>query len=140
MIIENDSLDSLGLSQFGLGVVLLLVNASTLVLAGSWCARRHLEERMKQRWRHAISDDEYTLLMRIMQQEESGDSSGDRDDDADEEVGRKERTEEGPGGAADGDDDAQNGPSSSLSNGDLKHHLFPPSDVELTKKIGAGSL
>ena len=89
MIIENDSLDSLGLSQFGLGVVLLLVNASTLVLAGSWCARRHLEERMKQRWRHAISDDEYTLLMRIMQQEESGDSSDDRDDDADEEVPKK---------------------------------------------------
>ena len=86
---------------------------------------------------HAISEEEYTLLTN-QQQEESGDSSDERDNGADEEVGQKERKKKNKE-EQDEDDDVQNEPSS-LSNGDLKLHLFPPSDVELTKKIGAGSL
>ena len=118
LIIENDSLKSLGLSDFALGMVLLLVNAATLILAGGWSVRRYLDERMKRRWRHAISVSEYQLLARIMQEEQSGGG--------------------GDGDGGNGEEEAS-GSAPTAEGSSLEQYLLPAKEIELTKKIGAGS-
>ena len=66
IVIENDSLSSLGVSDLGLGCILLLVNVATLLTAGCWCIQRHSEEQTKRLWRHAVNDRELALLEDIM--------------------------------------------------------------------------
>ena len=66
LVVYSNSSELLLLGDFGLGLILLVVNMFLLVITAVWCVRTHRIEEQRKHWKHALSDDQVAILEKIM--------------------------------------------------------------------------
>jgi len=62
LILITGSLETFGLSDLGLGALLLTANSLILFLSGTWCYQRLQREREQAGWRQALSPEDQAVL------------------------------------------------------------------------------
>ena len=68
IVIVTDSMSIFGLSDLGLGFLLLGLNLIIVALALRWCYQRHVRDKQQQHWRNVLSDREAGIINQVMLQ------------------------------------------------------------------------
>jgi hypothetical protein len=114
-VLISNALEIFGLHPFALGSILVTVNCTILAMSASWCLDRYFREKEERTWRNALTSQQLEVLQNVM-------GGG---------------TDKPGGGGGGGGANARRGSVKELDI--LKHQLLNPKDVELMKRVGAGS-
>jgi hypothetical protein len=66
LAVASGSLGGLGLSDFGLGVGLLLANLGVVAVCGAWVYQRHAQTEERKHWKQGLSEEQVRVLDLVM--------------------------------------------------------------------------
>jgi hypothetical protein len=136
LVLVSDSLRSFSLSYLALGALLLALNAVILALSGYWCFERWRTEQAQRQWRRALSSQEFAIVRKFMEEKTTSFTQlfaniKTHNPSCDVDV----RDVNGGDGELSADFSEPNGGLHVTFQEGLADILFPPSEVELSKRV-----
>lgn len=134
LIVTTNSVDSLGLSDADLAIVLLILNLVSSVIVFAFCMNSYRHSHLHSKWRRLATEDDFERVKNAVLSDQSVPEIFDSKSE-----GTAHGIELSIGGSEHAVSQSDSGDRPLSAHALLEQYLVLPHDVELVKRIGSGS-